>query len=340
MSTLYRRLSYLVPILALIVMVKGAYVRLSDAGLGCPDWPGCYGKLVAPQSAAQLPAEAHPLVQKRPVESGKAWREMIHRYLASGLGFLILGLCASAWRDRRAPEQPLLAPALLVPLVVFQGLLGMWTVTLLLKPFIVTAHLIGGMSILALATWNLQAVRDAGRGPGTAHPGLAAAAGIALVCLAVQIFLGGWTSTNYAALACTDFPTCQGSFLPPADFEDAFVLWRGLGINYEFGVLDTPARTAIHLVHRYGALVTALVVLSVLAYALAAGDARCRRAAWCILALLALQLTLGIANVLRGLPLPVAVAHNGGAGLLLAGLVSLLYFARHEKGPRRGSPAR
>ena len=255
---------------------------------------------------------------------------MIHRYLASGLGFAILALGVSAWRHRRSPAQALLAPALLVPLVVFQGLLGMWTVTLLLKPFIVTAHLLGGMSILALATWNLHSVRDAAGAGAKVNGSVAVCAGVALACLAIQIFLGGWTSTNYAALACTDFPTCQGRFLPPADFKDAFVLWRGLGINYEFGVLDTPARTAIHLAHRLGALFTALVVLLTVAYAIKAGDLRCRRAAWCILALLVLQLSLGITNVLRGLPLPVAVAHNGGAGLLLAGLVSLLYFSRHE----------
>lgn len=340
MTRFYRDLSYLVPVLALLVMVKGAYVRLSDAGLGCPDWPGCYGRLVAPESAVQLPAATRALVQKRPIESGKAWREMIHRYLASGLGFAILALGGSAWRHRRVSEQPLFAPALLVPLVIFQGMLGMWTVTLLLKPFIVTAHLLGGMSILALATWNLLRVRDAGRGRGAVNRRIALVTGVALACLAAQIFLGGWTSTNYAALACTDFPRCQGSFLPPADFKDAFVLWRGLGVNYEFGVLDTPARTAIHLAHRIGALITTLVVLTALLTALHAGDDRCRRMAWCILALLASQLTLGITNVLRGLPLPVAVAHNGGAGLLLAGLVSLLYFARHERSPLRGSPAR
>lgn len=324
MNSFYRFLSWLLPILALAVIVKGAYVRLSDAGLGCPDWPGCYGRLVVPES----PADATPEhLAARPLESGKAWREMIHRYLASSLGFGILLLAALAWRNRADPRQPVAVPLVLVPLVVFQGLLGMWTVTLLLKPFVVTSHLIGGMTILGLLTWNLLRVQAGAAARLAAGTSILGAALVALVALAGQIFLGGWTSANYAALACTDFPTCHASWWPEMSFREAFVLWRGLGVNYEFGVLDTPARTAIHYAHRLWALATAVAIAFALARAYRLGGGTGRRLAWCILGALAIQLTLGISNVVYGLPLPVAVMHNGMAALLLASLVTLLYFA-------------
>lgn len=329
MTRLYRTLSWLLPVLAFIVIVKGAYVRLTDAGLGCPDWPGCYGQLLVPAS----PAQADPAhLEARPLEAGKAWREMIHRYLASGLGFGILLLAALAWRNRKDPAQPVLVPLLLVPLVMFQGMLGMWTVTLLLKPLVVTAHLLGGFSVLALLTWNLLATRAAGAArlaPGTAirHAGV-----LALVALAGQVFLGGWTSANYAALACTDFPTCHGAWWPEMAFDEAFVLWRGLGVNYEFGVLETPARTAIHFSHRVWAVVTAIMILLAVGAARRHGGAHGRLLGWCILAALAIQITLGITNVMRGLPLPVAVMHNGFAAILMASLVTLLFFATRPAG--------
>jgi len=329
MSRLYRTLSWLLPVLAFTVIVKGAYVRLSDAGLGCPDWPGCYGQLLVPAS----PAQADPAhLEARPLEAGKAWREMIHRYLASGLGFGILLLAVLAWRNRADPAQPVMVPLLLVPLVMFQGALGMWTVTLLLKPLVVTGHLLGGFSVLALLIWNLLATRavDTTRlAPGSA---VTRAAALALVTLAGQVFLGGWTSANYAALACTDFPTCHGAWWPQMAFNDAFVLWRGLGVNYEFGVLETPARTAIHFSHRLWAIVTALMILLAVRATWRHGDARGRLLGWCILAALAIQITLGITNVMRGLPLPVAVMHNGFAAILMASLVTLLFFATRPAG--------
>ena len=329
MSPVYRFLSWLLPILALTVIVKGAYVRLSDAGLGCPDWPGCYGRLLVPATAADAQPEH---LETRPLESGKAWREMIHRYLASGLGFGILVLAALAWRNRTDPRQAVAVPLLLVPLVMFQGLLGMWTVTLLLKPLVVTAHLLGGFSVFALLSWHLLQVRapDARRLARGAP--VVQACALALLALAGQVFLGGWTSANYAALACTDFPTCHGSFWPDMAFRDAFVLWRGLGVNYEFGVLDTPARTAIHYSHRVWAMVTAGLILFAMLSARRHGGALGRRLGWCILAALALQITLGVTNVVHGLPLPVAVMHNGMAALLMASLVTLLYYATRPTG--------
>lgn len=321
MAKLFRVCSYLVPILALMVISKGAYVRLSDAGLGCPDWPGCYGKLVVPRVIPAAPAEQ---IQTRPLDAGKAWREMIHRYLASGLGVLILLLTALAWGQRNTLNSQLI-PWFLVPLVIFQGVLGMWTVTLLLKPLIVVAHLFGGFSILALAWWNLLDVRHSPRVPSPTP--LLGAAVAAFVALVIQIFLGGWTSANYAALSCTDFPVCHGQWWPDTNFREAFTLWRGLGINYEFGVLDTPARTAIHLAHRYWAIVAAAVLIGVIVYTVRTADIAGRRIAWCILTALLLQLALGVTNVVRGLPLPVAVLHNGVAAILFVGVVSLIRYA-------------
>ncbi len=309
--------------LAFLVVTFGAYVRLSDAGLGCPDWPGCYGQLVAPAQAAEVTNPEH--LAARPLSTLKAWQEMIHRYLATGLGFLILVQAVFAWRARRNPAQPLRVPLLLVPLVCLQGLLGMWTVTLLLKPVVVTAHLLGGFSVVALLVWHFCAVMAprAGR----IGAGLTPWVGCALAALAVQVFLGGWTSANYAALACTDFPTCHGSLWPTMNFREGFVLWRGLGVNYEFGVLDTPARTAIHFTHRIWAVFTSLLVIAAAVQAMRTPSLAGPRVGWCILAALTLQVSLGITNVLRGLPLPVAVAHNGMAALLLGSLVTLLYFA-------------
>jgi len=320
-----RALSWLLPLLAFAVIVFGAYVRLSDAGLGCPDWPGCYGHLTVPEHAPDIHLD-DPSWSDRPLESGKAWREMVHRYLASTLGLGIVVLAVLTFRGRGLePTTPV--TYLLVPMVVFQGLLGMWTVTLLLKPLVVSAHLLGGLATLGLLWWQLL-VRE-GVTPVQALPrDLPFLALLALAALVGQIFLGGWTSANYAALACTDFPTCQGAWWPTVDFEEAFVLWRGLGINYEFGVLETPARTAIHVTHRLGAVVAAILVTWAACRALAVPAAAIRRTAWCIIGVLALQLALGITNVVAGLPLPNAVAHNGGAALLLLTVITLVRLTR------------
>jgi heme a synthase len=315
-------------VLTLVVIVLGAYVRLSDAGLGCPDWPGCYGRLVAPtqQPHVERANEAFP---ERPVEVGKAWKEMVHRYAAGLLGLLILGLAILAWRGRHRPGQPVALPFALVGLVIFQSLLGMWTVTLQLKPLIVMAHLLGGLTTLALLWVVVMRTRVSRTAP-TPVPAMARPWVVAgLIVLVTQIALGGWTSANYAALSCPDFPTCQRQWWPAnMDFGDAFVMWRGTGVDYEFGVLDTPARTAIHMTHRIGALVTAafLGILSVVLLLTASGALR--YAAWATLALLVVQIGLGTSNVLFSLPLAVAVAHNGVAALLLLSVVTLVMAAR------------
>ena len=314
MSTLFTWLARFGVALALIVVTVGAWVRLTDAGLGCPDWPGCYGQLFVTE---QLAVEPHIEEQfGRPLEAGKAWREMFHRYIASTLGLICVALAVIAWLNRRDPAQPRVVPFVLVGLVIFQGLLGMWTVTLLLKPIIVVAHLLGGLATLSLLF--LLARRPAPLSASGGLKGLAVAAGAALV---LQIALGGWTSANYAALACPDFPTCQTQWWPEiADFDEAFVLWRGIGIDYEGGVLDHPARVAVHFTHRLGA-----IVASELLIAFAAGLLRrhsCMAAGGAILAALAVQLALGASIVLFGVPLAVAVAHNGGAAVLLLTMVN------------------
>ncbi len=325
-SSLLGRIALYASITALVVIVLGAYVRLSDAGLGCPDWPGCYGKIIAPThvDAIQQANEAFP---ERPVEVGKAWKEMVHRYLASFLGLMIIALNVIAWRKSKTQATPRLLPFGLLVLVCFQGALGMWTVTLLLKPAVVTMHLLMGMTTLALLWWlTLRTYSLLPFKTVRVSKPLRYGAFFGLILLAGQIFLGGWTSTNYVALHCYDLPTCQGEWLPPTDFKEAFRLWREVGMNYEGGVLSNEAGVAIHLSHRIGALITflALGALS-LAVLFRVNDIAARAAASCVLVLLCTQVSLGILNIVLVLPIPVAVAHNGVAALLLLSLVTLLY---------------
>jgi cytochrome c oxidase assembly protein subunit 15 len=323
-ATWYRRCLWAGAALALVVIVLGAYVRLSDAGLGCPDWPGCYGHLVLPGDA-ETRAVAQSVFPEREIEAGKAWREMIHRYAASSLGLVIVLAALFAWRNRRAPRQPVVMPLVLLGVVVFQGLLGMWTVTLLLKPLIVMAHLLGGLTTLGLLAWLLleERRRNADRQP--RHMPWPVVAG--LLVLIAQIALGGWTSSNYAALACPDVPTCQGQWWPAeTNFAEGFVLWRGLGINYEFGLLDAPSRVAIHFTHRLGAMLTLIVLVSTALWARRRSPAPAvRTATTLVLAAVILQVAIGIGIVWFGLPLPLATAHNGVAAILLLAMINLLH---------------
>ena len=325
---LFRRLALAGVVLAFGVVVLGAYVRLNAAGLGCPDWPGCYGHLTAGDAARNVDSinEAFP---HRPFEYHKAIKEMVHRYFASTLGLVILVLAGLAIANRRDPQQPVALPIALVALVILQGLLGMWTVTLLLKPLIVVLHLLGGLATLSLLAWlalgnsapSLSSPAEPGRNQ---MGGLRTLAAVGLVVLGLQIALGGWTSSNYAAFACPDFPTCQNSYWPEMDAKDAFVLWRGLGIDYEGGVLDHPARVAIHFVHRLGAIVTALVLGFLSFAAIRRGPTRGVQVAGAVLAaVLVCQLILGPVMVIRALPLALATAHNAVAALLLLAVVAL-----------------
>jgi cytochrome c oxidase assembly protein subunit 15 len=318
MTKTFTRLARAGTLLALLVVTLGAWVRLTDAGLGCPDWPGCYGQLVVPDDHAAAAAGFSGDYTARPLQAGKAWREMIHRYLASTLGLVCVALGIIALRNRCDPTQPVAVPLALVALVVFQGLLGMWTVTWLLKPVVVSAHLLGGLATLSLLA-RLGRFRARAVVPVTA--GLSVLGVVAAGALIVQIALGGWTSANYAALACPDFPKCQTQWWPQvADFREGFVLWRGLGIDYEGGVLDHPARVAVHFAHRLGAIV-ATVTIGAFGFVLL----RRRGAvpdAVAVLLLLLLQLSLGASIVLLGVPLSVAVAHNGTAALLLLAVLN------------------
>jgi cytochrome c oxidase assembly protein subunit 15 len=351
------------------LVMFGAFVRLSNAGLSCPDWPTCYGQVTWPQHA-QAVAHADASFPDRPYEAHKAWREQVHRFLAGTLGVMVLVLALLAsWRRRRALaavvtgavfaavgvgmymhgehlwSSALAACAIALPLfaslglnrpgawkisvfalavIIFQAMLGMWTVTLLLKPVVVTSHLLGGMTTFGLLAW--AALRFAG--VGAADDGLASLRKlvvIGVVLLACQIALGGWTSANYAALACGygpgSFPECLGQWMPATDFKQGFILWRGIGVNYEGGVLDLPARSAIQLVHRLGAL----VVFCYLAWlSFKASRQGLRGFGIAIAVTLVCQVLLGISNVHFGLPLPVATAHNGMAALLLFALLATL----------------
>ena len=312
MSRVYRLILGSALILALVVVSLGAYVRLSDAGLGCPDWPGCYGQLVGvPEQAHEVNA-AQSAFPGKPVEAHKAWKEMIHRYAASVLGLCIVALAALAWRQR-ARRAPWLEVGLLA-VVAGQGLLGMLTVTRLLKPVIVTSHLLGGMTTLGLLiVLFLRETRPA-RLPGAA-PGLRMLALAALLTVFIQIALGGWVSSNYAAAICADFPTCQGSWWPVMDTHHAFTLDRELGATASGALLPGAALTAIHWTHRLFAGVVLIVVGSFGLGLLGPGGRSGYGMA--VLATRALQIALGIANVLLQWPLLLAVAHNTGAALLL-----------------------
>ncbi len=304
--------------LAVVVVVLGAFTRLVDAGLGCPDWPGCYGHLAIPQTAEEIRA-AEALYPDSPVEADKAWTEMIHRYAASALGLLILIVAAQAYRLR--PHAPLKLAIGLALLVMLQGAFGAWTVTLKLWPQVVTAHLLGGFATLGLL-W-LLALR-LGLCGGLAVPARHLRLGLAaLLVLVLQVALGGWVTSNYAALACPDFPTCHGAWAPPMDLAEGFNIFQSVGPNYLGGIMDNEARIAIQIAHRLGA-VAVLLVTGWLGWRLLASGSPL--GTW-LLGALALQLSLGIANVLLVLPLWVAVSHNAGGALLLLVLVTVNYRA-------------
>ena len=324
-------------LLAFTVVVFGAYVRLTAAGLGCPDWPGCYGH-VTPLGAEDSIVSGASLAGP-PLDVGKAWREMIHRYLAGALVLLIVLMAALSCTQRFSRLRRRYAFTLLATIVA-QAALGMLTVRWQLKPLIVTLHLVIGLSTLSLVWLLWLTLRSEGRGVersrgaerrnvagGTERPARILAT-FALVTVAAQITLGGWTSSNYAAIACPDFPRCQGSWWPAMDGHAAFVLWRTPTVNYEGGLLSLAARSAIHFTHRLGAAAAACVLLLAALYVLCQRRLRPMHAAAIFVVLaLALQLTIGISMVLRGFPLWLAAAHNAGAALTLLAVVTLVYRA-------------
>ncbi|WP_372860939.1 heme A synthase [Spongiibacter sp.] len=321
------RLALAACLVAIIVLGMGVFTRLADAGLGCPDWPGCYGHVLWPTAEHEV-ARANEAFPDMPVEHDKTWPEMIHRYLATSLGLFTIGLLVFALRHR-GPEQPLKLPAFLLAFIILQGMFGMWTVTLKLWPQVVTAHLLGGFTTLSLLwlltlrlnnqRWQLPAIAAA------KLQALRPLVVIGLLIVVGQIALGGWTTSNYADIACPDFPKCQGAWLPPMDFANGFNIAQHVGPNYLGGVLDNDARVAIHVSHRFGAIVTSLYLLMLFVKLRGLGIAPAKRAAAATLVVLLAQVLLGISNIVFNFPIAVAVAHNLVGAMLLLVMVTTNY---------------
>ena len=342
-STQLGALTWVTLFLTFDLVLFGAFTRLTDSGLGCPDWPGCYGS-ASPLGARAEIQVAQAALPSGPVTHGKAWVEMVHRYLATGVGVLILVLAAASWLERfrarrahgkswtavrglRAPLSPWWATATLVWVAV-QGAFGALTVTMKLYPAIVTAHLLGGIGLLALLAAQTQGhARAALKLPDGLYAGLLAVAALTVV----QVALGGWVSTNYAVLACSEFPTCQGTWWPPMDFEHGFALFRELGAGKDGGYIPFAALTAIHYVHRLVAYAL-LAALALLAWRLwHHGGPAARRWALALVGVGAWQLASGLANVLLGWPLAAAVAHTAGASALVVLLTVLIVRANQAR---------
>ncbi len=321
------RLAWFATALAMVVVVLGAYTRLVDAGLGCPDWPGCYGFLTVPEHPVDV-AHAEARFPDHPVEADKGWPEMVHRYFAGSLGLFILALAVIGWRHSSTAGYPVRHTFALLALVILQAAFGMWTVTLKLWPQVVVAHLLGGFATLSLLLLLVLRLRQSSGTVAVNNPerlaGLRRWASIALVVVILQILLGGWTSSNYAALSCTDLPTCHGEWWPEADFAAGFDMTQQIGPNYLGGQLEHPARVAIHITHRLGAVLVTLVLLRLMVLIIFSPYNGLLRAQLALLAgVLVIQLSLGVMNVLASLPLAVAVAHNAGGASLLLVLVAV-----------------
>jgi cytochrome c oxidase assembly protein subunit 15 len=316
----YKRLTLFATLLALIVVSFGAFTRLTDSGLGCPDWPGCYGTLSVPESIDQIEM-AQAVYPDSPVEPEKAWIEMIHRYIAGILGVMILVITFMSIRLRDQINYSLKWPFFLLGLVIFQAALGMWTVTLLLKPAVVSSHLLGGMTVLGILTFLMHRNYGTHRENFVSNRFERKIIRFSLVLLFIQIALGGWTSTNYAALACTDYPTCHGSLIPEMDFSNAFTIFRELGVTSFGEPLSLEALHAIQWVHRVGAIVL-LGYLLFVAYILKVnqGFNMWRNV---LILVISLQFIIGIANLLLHLPIVLATLHNLGAALLVVILVGI-----------------
>lgn len=322
--------------LALSVVMLGAYTRLTDAGLGCPDWPGCYGQLVM-SSAKQTQKHAEQIYPDNPLEWGKAWTEMAHRYAAGLLGLCIVYLVFSAIaahlkKTNNDSRPPLVLPFFLLALLFFQALLGMWTVTLKLLPLVVMGHLMGGMLIVSSLVywrWSLSTV------PTVVNSRWRLFVGLGCILVFFQIALGGWVSSNYAGIACMGFPTCNGQWWPRLYFFEGFNLFSSTQLNYQGGLLPQETRVSIQYIHRLGAYATAGYILFLAAYMLSQVQHKVlRRAIVASVMLVLSQFVLGIINVLLFLPLWAAVMHNGVAAFLLASMVSQYYLVSRNTNAR------
>lgn len=333
---MFTRLSIITTLLAFVIIIVGSYVRLSDAGLGCPDWPGCYGKMIVPDQ--DTASQDYPTSY---FNKTKAWKEMLHRYLVPLLGIcvLILAVWSLKWRKKSQGYQRHSLRSLvagywaLAVLLILQALLGMWTVTLKLHPLVVMSHLVGGLTVLGLLWWltlrqgkffvpkkvNLLSLK------------MKPWAVVGLVILIIQIVLGGWTSANYASLACLDFPTCQGDWLPPFNLKEAFFAWHDFGASYEGGVLSHEARMTIHWIHRLWGLFTFVYFLGLAIRTIHVNRkiaAPIKKVCLFLGLIVSVQFSLGLLNIFLILPLPIAVAHTAGAALLLLTLLTLIYLLK------------
>ena len=311
---LFKKITLFATIMAFCLIVLGAYVRLSDAGLGCPDWPGCFGTLTVPESQLAIEKAQHTFPDQA-IENGKAWKEMVHRYVAGLLGLLILSIGYLAYRNKKSLKVSILVPYSLLGIVFFQAMLGMLTVTLLLKPIIVSTHLIGGMATLAILTYLSYEHFNENSKLVLKKNIIFYIARFGLILIFMQIFLGGWTSTNYAGLACTDFPTCHGQWVPDMDFKNAFNIFRNLGQTSKGAPISLNALQAIQWIHRIGAI-TVIIYFGYLAYVLMKYK-QLRFEAILLLTILVAQFIIGIANLTLHLPMVLAVSHNLTAALLV-----------------------
>jgi len=320
-------------ILAFIVVVLGAYTRLTESGLGCPDWPGCYGHWVLPESKTGL-SKAQAVFPDLPLEKAKALREMIHRYAAGTLAFLIVVLFVLSLRKiiRKENGSFLALSTLLLLLVTFQAALGMWTVTWKLHPLVVMGHLLGGLTVFALLRyWQLKLHFEKTVFLNRSYYGKTGEiwAVLGLLFVFIQIALGGWTSANYASLACIGFPACNGHYWPPMNFYEGFNLFSPIGIDYQGGNLNSAARIAIQMAHRFGAFIVGSYISILAVVTLVKGkNLSIRKTALLALFFVIVQFTLGIINVTHLLPLSSAVAHNAVAALLLAVMISWVFYCR------------
>ena len=332
-SQRFFRLALFSALFSLLLVLLAAWGRINEAGLGCPDWPGCYGRLFAPLTAQEL-NEARAYFPRQPAEEEKLLKETLHRYFSGALGLLIIRLTVLGWQlKKHVRRQQVLIPALVFVLVFAQVILGILTVKLQHKPLISMLHLSTGLGILGLLWWVVLREQRFWRPVTTASAAVLSAlrprALFALLLVIGQIALGGWMSVNYAALACPDFPVCQGTLWPPMNLIDGFALWRDIGIEYEGVLLNLEAATGIHMAHRVGAFVTLLYVgwLALHTISIGSGSNLCRYG-MLVLALLLAQMALGVTNVLAHLPLVIAVAHHAVAALLLLSLITLNHVLR------------
>jgi cytochrome c oxidase assembly protein subunit 15 len=334
-SAKFLRLAMFSALFAFFMILIGAYAHISDAGLGCPDWPGCYGRLFAPTTAQEV-NEARLYAPRTSDEEAKAWKDTLHRYVSGALGLLMFRLLFLGWQlKKRYRKQQVIIPAMVFLLVFAQTVLTAITVKLQFKPLILMSNLVTGFTILGLLWWVALREQRFWK-PINAAPhvldDLRPRAFIGLLLVITQIVLGGWTSANYAGLACPDFPTCRGAWWPPMDFVEGFARWRDIGLDYEGGMLSLAAATAVHMAHRLGSVITFIYITWLALHTMRLGyENNLCRFGFLVLVLGIAQVFLGATNVLFHLPIILDVMHTGLAALMLLSLITLNHVVRPRK---------